>query len=168
MMQLEHRKELKKLKKHEDDKEKPTLDKQEKEMINTKLQQAIHNNLAITIKYYEDKSFKTITGSIKKTDVNKGVIFINDQKIKVENLVGIKLKQRSEVMKEYVVTAQVIGSSAGIGKITDTIMAEDKEEALEKFYEPYNNQKPGTYSRDEIEFKSIREVTDDNRDNFYK
>lgn len=50
MMLIEHRKELKKLKKHEDDKEKPKLDEQEKEMINTKLQQAIHNNLTITIK----------------------------------------------------------------------------------------------------------------------
>ena len=92
LMLTEHRKALKKLKEHEDNQERPTLDDQEKEMINTKLQQAIHNNLSINIKYYEDKKFKTITGTIKKTDVNKGVIFINDQKIKVENLLGIKLK----------------------------------------------------------------------------
>jgi len=92
MMLIEHRDKLKELKEHEDDKEKPILDNQEKEMINTKLQQAIHNNLAITIKYYEDKRFKTITGTIKKTDVNQGVIFISDKKIKVENLLGIKLK----------------------------------------------------------------------------
>ena len=92
MMLIEHRDKLKELKEHEDDKEKPILDNQEKEMINTKLQQAIHNNLTITIKYYEDKSFKTITGTIKKTDVNQGVIFISDKKIKVENLLGIKLK----------------------------------------------------------------------------
>jgi len=71
-------------------------------------------------------------------------------------------------MKEYFVTAQVIGSSSGIGKITNTIMAENKEEALEIFYEPYNDPKPGKYSRDEIEFKSIREVTDENREDFYK
>ena len=70
-------------------------------------------------------------------------------------------------MKEFVVIAQVKGSSPGIGKITNTIMAEDKEEALEIFYEPYNDPKPGNYSRDEIEFKSIREVTDQNRDDFY-
>ena len=97
MMLIEHRKELKKLKEHEDDKDKPILDDQEKEMqekemINTKLQQAIHNNLSINIKYYEDKKFKTITGTIKKTDVNKGVIFVSDKKIKIENLLGIKLK----------------------------------------------------------------------------
>jgi len=71
-------------------------------------------------------------------------------------------------MKEYVITAQVKGSSPGIGKITSTVMAEDKEEALEKFYEPYNDPKPGTYSREEIEFKSIREVTEENKEDFYK
>ena len=71
-------------------------------------------------------------------------------------------------MKEYVVTAKIKGSSPGIGKITSTVMAEDKEEALEKFYGPYDDPKPGNYSRDEIEFKSIREVTDDNREDFYK
>ena len=92
MMLIEHRDRLKELKEHEDDKEKPILDDQEKEVINTKLQQAIHNNLSVTIKYYEDKRFKTITGTIKKTDVNQGVIFISDKKIKVENLLGIKLK----------------------------------------------------------------------------
>lgn len=92
MILVEHRKELKKLKEHEDDKEKPTLDEQEKEMINTKLQQAINNNLTITIKYYKNKSFKTITGTINKTDVNNGIIFISDYKIKVKNLLGIKRK----------------------------------------------------------------------------
>ena len=71
-------------------------------------------------------------------------------------------------MKEYVVTAKVIGSSKGIGKITKTIMAAGKEEALEIFYEPYDDPKPGNYSRDEIEFKSIREVTEENREDFYK
>lgn len=92
MMLVEHRKELKNLKEHEDNKEKPILDEQQKEMINIKLQQAIHNNLAITIKYYKNKSFKTITGNIKKTDVNKGIIFINDKKIKVDKLLEIKWK----------------------------------------------------------------------------
>ncbi|MFW6026313.1 MAG: YolD-like family protein [Candidatus Woesearchaeota archaeon] len=92
MMLTDHKKELKKLKEHEDDKEKPILDDQEKEMINTKLQQAVNSNLVVTIKYYEDKRFKTISGTIKKIDVNRKIIFISDQKIKLENLLGIKLK----------------------------------------------------------------------------
>ena len=47
-------------------------------------------------------------------------------------------------------------------------MAAGKEEALEIFYEPYDDPKPGNYSRDEIEFMSIREVTEENREDFYK
>ena len=70
-------------------------------------------------------------------------------------------------MKEYVVTAKIKGSSPGIGKITSTVMAEDKEEALNKFYEDYDNPEPGNYGRSDIKFQSIREVTDENRDNFY-
>ena len=92
MMLVEHRDRLKKLKEHEEDKEKPILDDQEKSVINSKLQQAVHNNLAVTIKHYQNKRFKIITGTIKKVDVNRGIIFISDQKIKVENLLGIKLK----------------------------------------------------------------------------
>jgi hypothetical protein len=70
-------------------------------------------------------------------------------------------------MKEYVVTAKVKGSSPGIGKISCTVMAEGKEEALRKFYEEYDNPEPGNYGRDEIKLESIREVTEENRDNFY-
>ena len=70
-------------------------------------------------------------------------------------------------MKEYVVTAKVKGSSAGIGKITKTVMAEGKEGALIKFYKYYDNPKPGNYCREDIDLQSIREVTEENRDSFH-
>ena len=70
-------------------------------------------------------------------------------------------------MKEYVVTVKVKGSSPGIGKITKTVIAEGKEEALNKFYENYDNPKPGNYGRNDIELVSIREVTTENRDSFH-
>jgi ribosomal protein L20A (L18A) len=70
-------------------------------------------------------------------------------------------------MKEYVVTAKVKGSSPGIGKITKTVMAEEKEGALSKFYKYYNDPKPGNYGREDIELVSIREVTEENRDSFH-
>ena len=70
-------------------------------------------------------------------------------------------------MKEYVVTAKVKGSSPGIGKITKTVIAEGKEEALNKFYELYDNPEPGNYGRADIKLVSIREVTKDNSDSFY-
>lgn len=70
-------------------------------------------------------------------------------------------------MKEYVVTAKVKGFSPGIGKITKTVMDEGKEEVLSKFYNHYNDPEPGKYGRDDIELKSIKEVTEDNRDSFH-
>lgn len=70
-------------------------------------------------------------------------------------------------MKEYVVTAKVKGSSPGIGKINKTVMAEGKEEALNKFYEKYDNPEPGNYGRNDLDLVSIREVTEENRDSFY-
>jgi hypothetical protein len=70
-------------------------------------------------------------------------------------------------MKEYVITAKVKGSSPGIGKITKTVMAEGKEEALSKFYKEYDDPKPGNYGRDDIKLVSIREVTEKNRDSFH-
>jgi hypothetical protein len=70
-------------------------------------------------------------------------------------------------VKEYVVKAKVKGSSLGIGRITKTVMAEGKEEALNKFYELYDNPEPGNFGRSDIELVSIREVTSENRDSFH-
>lgn len=70
-------------------------------------------------------------------------------------------------MKEYVVTAKVKGFPPGIGKITKTVMAEGKEEALNKFYEKYDNPEPGNYGRADIKLISIREVTENNRDSLH-
>ena len=92
MMLIEHRDRLKKLKEHEDDREKPTLDDQEKVVINSKLQQAIDNNLEVKINYYESKRFKTITGEIKKVYITRKEIIINKKKIKFEDLIDVKLK----------------------------------------------------------------------------
>lgn len=92
MMLIEHRDRLKKLKEHEDDREKPILDDQEKAVINSKLQQAIDNNLYLTVKYYEDKKFKTISGTIKKVDVSQRIIIISDKKIPIKNLLELKLE----------------------------------------------------------------------------
>jgi hypothetical protein len=70
-------------------------------------------------------------------------------------------------LTEYVITAKVKGSSLGIGKITKTVMAGGKEEALNKFYELYDNPKPGNYGRNDLDLVSIREVTEKNRDSFH-
>jgi len=91
MMLIEHRERLKKLKEHEDDREKPILDDQEKAVINSRLHQALENDLKIKIKYYRNKRFKTIYGRIKKVDVNRREIVISDEVIDVEDLLELKI-----------------------------------------------------------------------------
>ncbi len=92
MMLIEHRTKLRKLKESEKDRKKPILDDQEKEVINSKMQQALHNNMTVEIKYYEDKRFKKIIGKIDKVDTNQGYIFITKKKIPTKSLLELKLK----------------------------------------------------------------------------
>ena len=92
MMLIDHRKRLKEFKEHEDDREKPILDDQEKAVINSGLRQALQSNLNIVINYYEDKRFKTTVGKIDEFDVNNRVIWINGIKIPIENLLEVKLE----------------------------------------------------------------------------
>ena len=89
---VEHKKRLRELKLNEDDREKPILDNQEKASINFKLQQAIENDLKVKIKHYDNKRFKTVNGKIKRVDINRKELVINEKKINFEDLLGIKLK----------------------------------------------------------------------------
>jgi hypothetical protein len=91
MMLIEHRKKLKEVKEHEDDREKPILDDQEKAVINSRLHQALERNLKVKIKYYRDKRFKTISGRIKRVDVNRREVVISDEVIEVEDLLELKI-----------------------------------------------------------------------------
>ena len=91
MMLIEHRKKLKEVKEHEDDREKPILDDQEKAVINSRLHQALERNLKVKIKYYRDKRFKTISGRIKKVDVNRREVIISDEVIEVEDLLELTI-----------------------------------------------------------------------------
>jgi hypothetical protein len=90
MMLIEHRKKLKELKDHEDDREKPILDEQEKAVINSRLQQALENDLKVKIKYYRDKRFKSISGRIERVDVNRREVIIGNERIEVEDLLELK------------------------------------------------------------------------------
>jgi hypothetical protein len=91
MMLIEHRKKLKELKEHENDREKPILDEQEKTVINSRLHQALENGLKVKIKYYRNKRFKTISGRIKRVDVNRREVVISGEVIEVEDLLELKI-----------------------------------------------------------------------------
>jgi hypothetical protein len=92
MMLIEHRQRLKKLKERKQDRKKPILDDQEKAAINSKLQQALQNDLEVEIKYYENKQFKTAAGRIDKVDINQRYIIISNKKITFKNLLELKLE----------------------------------------------------------------------------
>jgi len=68
-------------------------------------------------------------------------------------------------MREFVVTAKIKNSKNR--KVKKTIFAEDKEEAINNFFEIYDDPEAGYLGRDDIDFESAREVTDKNRDSFY-
>jgi Ca2+-binding EF-hand superfamily protein len=68
-------------------------------------------------------------------------------------------------MKEFVVVARIKNSESR--KVKKTIFAKDKEEAINKFFEIYDNPKAGYLGREDIYFESAKEVTEENRDNFY-
>lgn len=91
MMLIEHRKRLKELKEHEDDREKPIWDDQEKAIIDSRLHQAVENGFKVKIKYYRDKKFKTTSGIIKRVNVNRREVVISDEVIKVEDLLELKI-----------------------------------------------------------------------------
>ena len=52
----------------------------------------MQNNLAVEIKYYDNKRFKTAAGRIDKVDINQKFIFINNKKIPLENLLKVELE----------------------------------------------------------------------------
>jgi len=68
-------------------------------------------------------------------------------------------------MKEFVVIAKIKNSKNR--KVKKTIFAKDKEEAINKFFDIYNNPEDGYLGREDIDFESAREVTEENRNSFY-
>ena len=68
-------------------------------------------------------------------------------------------------MKEFVVTAKIKNTKNR--KVKETIFAKDKEEAINKFFDIYNDPEDGYLGRADIDFESAKEVTEENRDSFY-
>lgn len=92
MMLIEHRQKMKELKESEQDRKKPILDEQEKVAINSKLRQALQNDLEVEINYYDNKRFKTAAGRIYKVDINQRYIIISNKKILFKNILELKLE----------------------------------------------------------------------------
>lgn len=66
--------------------EKPTLDEQqmlENELI---LQEAIHNDLMVEIKYYDDGKFEKVKGKVSFIDALDGVLHLEDMQLSSEKI----------------------------------------------------------------------------------
>ncbi|MFD1848886.1 YolD-like family protein [Oceanobacillus bengalensis] len=84
MMMPEHIHLLNQMWKEKEYKEKPNLDMQQLNEMNSKLQLAIHNNLTVEIKYYEAYDFHMIQGKLEKIDiVNKYIVLENSERKKI-------------------------------------------------------------------------------------
>ena len=95
LMLVEHREELKKLLASIDEIPKPELDEQKLEEMNLTLQQAIRENIAVSIIYYQDKKYNYYQGKIKNYNpiTKKFVLARQDteQKLMSENIIEISI-----------------------------------------------------------------------------
>lgn len=94
MMLIEHRQKLKELKESEKDRKKPILDDQEKDIINSKLQQALKSDLIVKLKYYKNKRFEFVSGKIRAVNSYQDLLVIKNseerEKIKLNDLIDIE------------------------------------------------------------------------------
>ncbi|WP_337020010.1 YolD-like family protein [Oceanobacillus massiliensis] len=75
-------------------KDKPLLDEQELNEINSKLQMAIQDDLSIEVKYYKDFDFQMVKGKLFKLDsINNVLIFQNTDrnKVKFSDIIDVTL-----------------------------------------------------------------------------
>ena len=78
--------EEKKLKQHA-----PTIMQDLTESINYNIQEAIHENIKIEVKYLKQGFLKYEYGYIKNIDTNKKYILINNTKIYFKNIINAKI-----------------------------------------------------------------------------
>lgn len=89
IMMPEHVEMLEEILEEQDHKEKPILDDQQKEEINTKLLMAVVNGLTVELKYYDNNDFYKAKGKI--TNVNRQNKYINiaGQHLPFENIIDV-------------------------------------------------------------------------------
>lgn len=90
MMLPEHVKLLKEYNKNLKKVEKPILDEQKYEEFNEIMARALNENLILTFTYYEKGEVKKLRGNIHSIDYLKREMKINDQLLKLENIIEIE------------------------------------------------------------------------------
>jgi hypothetical protein len=71
-------------------KEKPILDKQELELLDKKLQLAIHQDIPVSITYFSDGEYEVKKGKLKQVNgLEKYLEFDDSTKIKLEDVLDV-------------------------------------------------------------------------------
>ncbi len=93
LMLVEHKRQLRKLQKKQNDRDKPKLEEHKLQEMNYLLEEAINNNQKISVKYYHNNDFSYYRGKIK--EVNKNNILLknnqNNYKLKIGNIIDINI-----------------------------------------------------------------------------
>src|SRR5690625_4327754 len=92
IMLPEHAKMLEHIWTESEHKDKPVLDEQQKIENDLMLQRAIHNNLIVEIKYFQDHDFHMIKGRVSFIDVNSRSFRIGTIKIGLDDVIGVDLR----------------------------------------------------------------------------
>jgi len=88
----EHAKMLEHIWSESEHKEKPLLDEQQKIENDLMLQQAIHDNLIVEIKYFKDHEFHTIKGKVLFIDMNSRSFKVGSVGIGLDDVIGVELQ----------------------------------------------------------------------------
>ena len=94
IMLPEHVKMLDKIFNEPEKKNKPVLDEQEIQEINMKIHQGIHQNKTISITYYKNHDYKTVSGKLQKVDVMNKYIQLKDKEfttIPIKHVIDVSI-----------------------------------------------------------------------------
>ncbi|RFA37018.1 hypothetical protein CAI16_02790 [Virgibacillus dokdonensis] len=92
IMMPEHIEMLQEMWKEQDYKEKPILDEQQKEEINTKLLMALANDLTVELKYFDKHDFYKVKGKITSINKQNKYISIAGQRLPFECIMDVWIK----------------------------------------------------------------------------
>lgn len=89
-MLVEHRERLERLKRDENNKEKPDLDQQLYEIFNYKVREAIEKGYKLKIIYYKDNDYKEVISSFKRYDnINNKLLLTNNKVLYLDDIIDI-------------------------------------------------------------------------------
>lgn len=163
IMLPEHVEALKKLWEEQNYKEMPILDEHQIAENNLSLQEALENDLQVSIKYFADHDHKIATGHLLYIDALNKRLFIDDVEIKLHNLIEVKITQEGFNL----LSVPKPSKSKRKNVSNKPVMTEDKmmeiAEKLGEALEFKNEVKITTYQHGKYEeFKGVIQAADPN------